>query len=64
MTKSDHTTKPRLTPWQRIAQAAKRGTGLRLSADEVFRLSMDDAIMRRAALDDLGIDHEEELIDE
>jgi hypothetical protein len=57
-------TKPRLTPWQRIARAAQRGTGLRLSADEVFRLSMDDAIMRRAELDDLGIDHEEELTDE
>jgi hypothetical protein len=56
-------TRPCLTPWQRIARAAKRDTGLRLSADEVSRLSMDDAIMRRAELDDLGIDHEEELTD-
>jgi hypothetical protein len=57
-------TKPRLTPWQRIARAAKRDTGLRLSADEIFKLSMDDAITRRAELDDLGVDSEEELIDE
>jgi hypothetical protein len=57
-------TKPRLTPWQRIARAAQRDTGIRLSADEVFRLSMDDAIMRRAKLDDLGVDSEEEMIDE
>jgi hypothetical protein len=56
--------KPRLTPWQRIARAAKRDTGLRLSADEIFKLSMDDAITRRAELDDLGVDSEEELIDE
>jgi hypothetical protein len=60
----DTAIKPRLTPWQRIARAAQRDTGLRLSADEVFRLSMDDAIMRRAELDDLGIDYRKELTDE
>lgn len=30
--------RPRLTPWQRIVQAADRGTGLRLSAEDVSRL--------------------------
>lgn len=33
-------------------RAAKRGTGLRLSADEVFQLSGDDAVSRIAANDD------------
>lgn len=41
-----------MTPWQRIMRAAKRGTGLRLSPDDALRLSRDDAIETRAALDD------------
>lgn len=40
------------TPYQRIMRAAKRGTGVRLSADEVFALSADDAISTCAANDD------------
>lgn len=40
------------TPWQRIARAAARGTGCRLTADDVLRLSQDGAIMTRAELDD------------
>lgn len=39
-------------PWQRIARAVKRGTGLRLTADEVSRLGYDEAIMQRAWRDD------------
>lgn len=41
-----------MTPWQKIMHAAKRGIGLRLTVEEVSRLSMDDAIETRAALDD------------
>lgn len=41
-----------MTPWQKIMRAEKRGIGLRLSAEEVERLSMDDAIVTRATLDD------------
>jgi len=40
------------TPHQRIMRAAERGTGLRLSADEVGRLSQDGAIRQAAAGDD------------
>ena len=40
------------TPHQRIMRAAERGTGLRLSADEVGRLSQDGAIRQTAAGDD------------
>ena len=40
------------TPHQRIMRAAERGTGLRLSADEVRRLSRDDAIATCARNDD------------
>ena len=36
------------TIYQRIMQAAKRGTGLRLSADDVARLSADSAIWMAA----------------
>lgn len=42
----------KLTPYQRIMHAAKRGTGMRLSADEAFALSMDDAIASCAINDD------------
>lgn len=41
-----------LSPWQKITRAAKRGRGIRLSADEVWRLSMDDAISTVAEHDD------------
>lgn len=41
----------RKTPWERIVCAADRGTGLRLSADDVLRLSRDNAIMTRGELD-------------
>lgn len=41
-----------LTPWQRIMRATNRGTGLRLSADEIGQLSSDGAIETRAELDD------------
>lgn len=41
-----------LTPHQRIMRAAKAGKGVRLSADEVFALSLDDAISSAALNDD------------
>lgn len=41
-----------LTPWQKIIRAAKAGRGLRLSANEVSRLSFDDAIATVATYDD------------
>jgi hypothetical protein len=44
----------KLTPWQRIIRAAKEGKGIRLSADEVYMLSQDDAIEQRARNDDEG----------
>lgn len=37
-----------MNPWKRIIRAAERGTGLRLSAEEVWRLSFDDSILRAA----------------
>lgn len=40
------------TPHQRIMTAARKGKGLRLSAAEVRRLSLDDAISTCAAEDD------------
>ena len=41
-----------MTPYQRIMLAAKRGTGVRLTADEVWQMSNDTAIADRAAVDD------------
>lgn len=41
-----------MTPHQKIMRAAKRGTGCRLTADEVIQLSMDDAVATRAANDE------------
>lgn len=41
------------TPWQKIVRAAKAGRGLRLTADEVFKLFMDDAIETKATNDDI-----------
>ena len=40
-----------LTPWARIVQAGHRGTGVRLSADEVAQLMADDAIVVRGEAD-------------
>lgn len=40
-----------MNPWQKIIRAAERGTGLRLTADEIQRLSMDDAIQQAATQD-------------
>lgn len=40
------------SPYQRIVRAAARGTGLRLSAEEVQALSHDTAIRHLAANDD------------
>lgn len=42
----------KLTPHQKIMRAAKRETGLRLTAEEVYDLSRDDAIATCAANDD------------
>ena len=44
------------TPWQRIRDAAERGTGVRLTSDDVVRLAQDQAIMWRAEQDDNGED--------
>lgn len=46
------TTQEKSTPHQRIVKAAKRGTGMRLSADDVQVLATDDAIITRAMSDD------------
>ena len=42
----------KLTVYQRIVRAAERGTGLRLSADDCWALSRDDAITTVASDDD------------
>jgi hypothetical protein len=42
----------RKTPHQKIMRAASKDQGLRLSADEVFQLSMDGAIATCAENDD------------
>jgi hypothetical protein len=44
--------KGRRTPWQKIRDAAEKGTGVRLTRDECIRLAQDNAIMTRAELDD------------
>jgi hypothetical protein len=41
-----------MTPHQKIMRAAERGTGLRLTAEEVGKLSRDGAIETCAANDD------------
>ena len=45
--------RPKRTPWQRIRDAAEKGTGVRLTADEVSRLGLDGTIMDRAEQDDV-----------
>lgn len=42
----------KLTPHQRIMRAARKGCGIRLSADEVAELSEDDAMFQAAENDD------------
>lgn len=42
-----------MTPHQKILKAAKRGTGLRLTAAEVARLAADNAIATCAENDDV-----------
>ena len=49
--------KPKRDIYVAIVKAAKAGVGLRLSADEVFDLSMDDAITTRAVVVELGEDN-------
>ena len=41
-----------LTPHQRIMRAAEKGIGVRLSAEEVLHLAMDDAIAQAAENDE------------
>jgi len=41
-----------LTVYQRIMRAAARGTGVRLSADEVLKLSLDHSVFEAAGCDD------------
>jgi hypothetical protein len=50
------------TPWQKIMDAAKKGRGLRLSADEIFLLSCDDAIETRARNDENGWNTDSETV--
>jgi hypothetical protein len=44
------------SPWARIVRAADRGTGVRLSPDDVLRLMTDDAIVTRGRMDLEGTD--------
>lgn len=47
-------TKKKLSPAQKIMRAAKRGTGLRLTADQVWQLSASDIpVETQAASDDM-----------
>lgn len=47
------------TPWERIVRAADQGTGLRLTYEDVVRLSQDGAIQLRASEDSLARDEHE-----
>lgn len=42
----------KLSPYQKIVRAGERGSGLRLSPEDIDSLVMDDAITFRALLDD------------
>lgn len=42
----------RRTPYQKIARAARRGTGVRLTFDDVVILSLDDAVRLTGEQDD------------
>lgn len=41
-----------MTPWEKIMRAYRRGTGLRLTADEVIQLGSDSAIETQAGNDE------------
>jgi hypothetical protein len=41
----------KLTPWQKIVRAGHYGTGLRLTAKEIWELRMDGAISTKAGND-------------
>ena len=43
-----------LTPYQRIMRAAQAGRGVRLSAEDCWAMSRDDAISALAENDDAG----------
>ena len=47
--------KKRLTIHQKIMRAARRGTGMRLTADDVWALRMDGCIEKCAENDDQSI---------
>lgn len=47
--------KAKLSPWQKIMRAAKRGSPLYLNSLEVQRLSRDSAIEQKAVNDDEGL---------
>lgn len=51
----------RLTPWQKIARAAERGTGTYLTPQDCWRLGHDNAIITRAELDDDPAYEDEEV---
>jgi hypothetical protein len=53
----------RLTPWQKIARAAERGTGTYLTPQDCWRLGHDNAIITRAELDDDPAYEDEDAID-
>lgn len=40
-----------LSPWEKIMRAYRRGTGLRLTAEEISELGQDSAIEQKAAND-------------
>jgi hypothetical protein len=44
--------KKKKTPYQRIMHAVRLGYGLRLTPEEVSQLASDDAISKRAEMDD------------
>lgn len=48
------------SPWARIVLADRKGTGVRLSADDVSQLARDEAIVKRGELDLAGADSEDD----
>ena len=50
----------KLTPYQRIVRNAEKGLGVVLSAEEVFQMSHDNAIERRAEVDDMSDEERED----
>lgn len=49
--KTGRAVKEPMSPWEKILRASERGTGLRLTWDDINSLAGDDAIMHRARLD-------------